>query len=70
MPERATKMIGDPENTVFVSAVSLWVIWLKQSLGKLRLPVDFTERLAAESFEILPLKASQTRQVSSLSWHH
>jgi hypothetical protein len=32
-------MIGDPENTVFVSAVSLWEIWLQQSLGKLRLPV-------------------------------
>lgn len=61
-------MIRDPENTVFVSAVSLWEIWLKQSLGKLRLPGDFTERLAAESFESLPLMASQTRQVSLLPW--
>ncbi len=63
-------MICDPENTVFVSAVSLWEIWLKQSLGKLRLPDDFTERLAAESFESLPLTASQTRQVSLLPWRH
>jgi PIN domain nuclease of toxin-antitoxin system len=63
-------MIRTPENTVFVSAVSLWEIWLKQSLGKLRLPVDFTERLAAESFESLPLLASQTRQVSLLPWRH
>jgi PIN domain nuclease of toxin-antitoxin system len=63
-------MIRDPENTVFVSAVSLWEIWLKQSLGKLRLPVDFTERLAAESFESLPLTASHTRQVSLLPWCH
>ena len=67
---QAGKMIGDPENTVFVSAVSLWEIWLKQSLGKLRLPTDFTERLAAESFESLPLKASQTRQISLLPWCH
>ncbi len=28
----------DPENTVFVSAVSLWEIRLKQSLGKLQVP--------------------------------
>ena len=54
----AREAIRDPENTVFVSAVSLWEIWLKQSLGKLRLPVDFTERLAAESFESLPLMAA------------
>ena len=66
----ARQMIGDPENTVFVSAVSLWEIRLKQSLGKLRLPADFSERLAAESFESLPLLASQTRQVSLLPWHH
>jgi PIN domain nuclease of toxin-antitoxin system len=63
-------MISSPENTIFVSAVSLWEIWLKQSLGKLRLPVDFMERLVAESFENLPLTASQTRQVSLLPWRH
>ena len=66
----AREMIRDPENTVFVSAVSLWEIWLKQSLGKLRLPVEFNERLAAESFESLPLTASHARQVALLPWHH
>jgi len=66
----AREMISDPQNTVFVSAVSLWEIRLKQSLGKLRLPDNFTERLAAESFESLPLTASQTQQVSQLPWHH
>lgn len=67
---QARELIRDPENTVFVSAVSLWEIWLKQSLGKLRLPVDFTERLSAESFEGLPLLASHPRHVSLLPWHH
>jgi PIN domain nuclease of toxin-antitoxin system len=33
-------------------------------------PADFTERLAAESFEGLPLKASQTQPVSLLPWCH
>jgi PIN domain nuclease of toxin-antitoxin system len=70
LSSQAREMIRDPENTVFVSAVSLWEIWLKQSLGKLRLPKDFMERLAAESFESLPLTASQTRQVSLLPWRH
>ena len=70
LPAQAREMISDPENTVFVSAVSLWEIWVKQSVGKLRLPVDFTERLAAESFESLPLMASHTQQVSLLPWRH
>ena len=70
LPERARGMISSTDNTIFVSAVSLWEIWLKQSLGKLRLPADFTERLALESFENLPLTGSQTRRVSLLPWHH
>jgi PIN domain nuclease of toxin-antitoxin system len=70
LPESARALIGEPDNMIFVSAVSLWEIWLKQSLGKLRLPAGFEERLAAESFEKLPLTASQTRHVASLPWHH
>ena len=63
-------MISDPENTVFVSAVSLWEVWLKQSPGKLRLPPDFEERLARESFESLPLTAAHAREVALLPWRH
>jgi PIN domain nuclease of toxin-antitoxin system len=70
LSEQARRLIGDPDNTVFVSAVSLWEIWLKESLGKLRLPKDFEGRLAAESFESLPLTAAQARQVALLPWHH
>ena len=67
---RARELIADPDNAVFVSAVSLWEIRLKQSLGKLQLPADFEERLAAESFENLPLLADHTREVASMPWHH
>ena len=67
---RARELIADPDNAVFVSAVSLWEIRLKQSLGKLQLPSDFEERLAGESFESLPLLADHTREVASMPWHH
>lgn len=66
----ARELIGDPDNTVFVSAVSLWEIWLKASLGKLGLPDDFEKRLAAEGFENLPLTAEQTREIATLPWRH
>lgn len=70
LSEQARALISDPENTIFVSAVSLWEIWLKESLGKLHVPPDFEDKLALESFESLPLTGPQTRQVARLPWHH
>jgi len=70
LPVMAKELIEDSENAVFVSAVSLWEIWLKQTLGKLRLPPEFEEKLGVESFENLPLTAAQTRRVADLPWLH
>jgi PIN domain nuclease of toxin-antitoxin system len=70
LPDEARKAIGDAENTAFLSAVSLWEIWLKQSLGKLRLPSNFEDQLAEEMFESLPLTAAQARRVALLPWLH
>ncbi|MBL8220652.1 MAG: type II toxin-antitoxin system VapC family toxin [Bryobacterales bacterium] len=70
LSEQARTLISEPGNTIFVSAVSLWEIWLKASLGKLRLPADFEARVAAASFESLPLSTAQTRGIASLPWHH
>lgn len=70
LSSEARSLIAAPENTVFVSAVSLWEIWLKVSLGKLQVPVNFEQRLAREPFDALPLTASQARRVASLPWHH
>jgi PIN domain nuclease of toxin-antitoxin system len=66
----ARELISEPGNTVFVSVVSLWEIWLKQSLEKHEIAADFEEKLSEEDFEILPLTARQTRQVALLPWHH
>ena len=66
----ARALIADPNNAVFVSTVSLWEIWLKHSIGKLRLPPNFDERLSGESFEILPLSGAHARKVAELPWLH
>jgi PIN domain nuclease of toxin-antitoxin system len=70
LPAQARQLIGDPGNTVFVSAVSLWEVWLKSSIGKLCVPSSFAEKLAAEAFESLPLRAEHTPAVAMLEWHH
>ncbi len=70
LPEQARQLIGDPNNTIFVSAVSLWEVWLKSSIGKLRVPAGFARKLAAEPFEDLPLRAEHAPAVATLEWHH
>ena len=70
LSDSAHALISEPENTIFVSAVSLWEIWLKESLGRLRLPADFESKMASEPFESLPMSAAHARQVALLPWHH
>ena len=70
LPETAAAQIRDPETVIFVSAVSLWEIWLKHSLGKLELPADFEQILAEEGFENLSLSGEHARGVALLPWHH
>ena len=38
---RAREAIADPDNTVYLSAVVVWEIRIKQALGKLDVPEDF-----------------------------
>jgi PIN domain nuclease of toxin-antitoxin system len=70
LPAQARQLISDSNNTIFVSAVSLWEVWLKSSIGKLRVPSDFAQKLAAEPFGDLPLRAEHTPSVAMLEWHH
>ena len=64
LSREAKTLIADPENVVFVSAVSLWEIWLKTSLGKLDIPANFEQAVANESFQSLPLAAKHTKRIA------
>lgn len=70
LSNKTRALIADTDNMIFVSAVSLWEIWLKASLGKLDVPADFEVRLAREGFVNLPLTSAQVSKVALLPWHH
>jgi len=70
LSQSAHNLIADPSNTVFISPVSMWEIWLKKSLGKLQIPPEFEATLAKEAFEHIPLTDAHTRGVADLPWHH
>jgi PIN domain nuclease of toxin-antitoxin system len=70
LTKKARQMIADVDNTIFVSAVNIWEIQLKRSLGKLRISDDFLVQFAKESFESLPLTHVHASAVVDLPWCH
>jgi PIN domain nuclease of toxin-antitoxin system len=70
LSEDARAAIADPENTVFLSAVVVWEIRIKQSIGKLDLPEDFDEVLERQPFVELPVTVDHAHTISELPAVH
>lgn len=70
LSETARAAIADPENTVFLSAVVVWEIRIKQSIGKLDLPDDFGEVLDGQRFAELAVTVDHARTIAVLPALH
>ncbi len=68
----AKRVIRDPENEIFVSAVSTWEISIKSALGKLpRVPVEqLEEQIALARFTPLPIQIAHTLAMHKLPKIH
>nr|WP_282188956.1 type II toxin-antitoxin system VapC family toxin [Azospirillum aestuarii] len=74
-PERlspaAAAAVVDPDNGVFVSAVSVWEISIKRALGRLTFPLERLDALLAEmGVEVLGLTAAHAIAAGELPRHH
>jgi PIN domain nuclease of toxin-antitoxin system len=58
------------EEPVLVSAVSVWEIAIKRSLGKLRLADGWQAALKRLDFVQLPITSLHAEAVEHLPWHH
>ena len=67
---RAVRALLDERNTVSLSAVSVWEIAIKRSLGKLEIEADWARTLARLDFDPLPVTSTHAQQVEHLPWHH
>ena len=67
---QAKETIADGRNMVFVSAVSIWEIRIKNTLGKLEIPANFREVLEQQAFEMMPMTADHAHFIGELPWHH
>lgn len=65
---RAT--IEQPDASVIGSAVNIWEIAIKRSIGKLDAPDDLIERADKAGAELLPITPRHAQAVGELPLHH
>ncbi len=71
LPARAAVAIRDPDNDVFVSAVSAWEIAIKSALGKIHADLAVVVRGAHDAgFEELPITVAHALRLRVLPAHH
>ena len=68
--ETTRDAIADPENEVFVSAVSGWEIAIKKARGRLVAPDNLSAVVEKKHFEHLPLSFEHTERAAVLPPHH
>jgi len=66
----AVRALSNERNVVSLSAVSVWEIAIKRSLGKLQIADGWAAALARLDFEPLPVTFSHASHVELLPWHH
>ena len=66
----AREAIAQPDNLVFMSAVSIWEIVIKKSVGKLEVPDGLRAVLDEQPFHYLDMTAEHAFKVGELPLHH
>ena len=66
----AREAMADPTAIVYVSAVSIWEISIKVSLGKLDVDGDPVKEIWANGFVELPITAQHAHHAGNLPRHH
>ena len=70
LSNRAGELLSDPRNEVILSAVVVWEVAIKRSLGKLDAPDGFADLFVDAGADPLPIRIDHARAVRTLPWHH
>lgn len=66
----ARAVVGDPGHLKVISAASIWEIWIKQRLGKVELPREFSEAVNSQPFLQLDVTHAHAHALGNLPLHH
>lgn len=67
---KAKETIANGRNVIFVSAITIWEIQIKHTIGKLALPEHFQNSLQQEPFEYLDVTPTHAFAVGQLPMYH
>ena len=70
LSKKAKDAIADGKKLVFISAVVIWEIRIKQKLEKLEIPNNFRKVLDSQPFEQLDITVEHAHAVGDLPTHH
>ena len=70
LTEGARAAISDPENDVFVSAITAWEISVKRAKGQMAVPDNLSAIIEERGFMHLPLTFHHAEQAGVLPMHH
>ena len=70
LSKKSRAAIAEGKNLVFVSAVVVWEIRIKEALGKLEIPRNFRSVLESQPFEMLDMTVEHAHAVKDLPVHH
>ena len=70
LSSQARNAIADTDNLIILSAVVIWEIRIKQTLGKLMIGQNFYEVIKEQAFEMLPITSDHAYAVGELPEHH
>jgi PIN domain nuclease of toxin-antitoxin system len=68
--EAVSRHLTDDTNQVLLSAVVIWEVAIKRSLGKLDAPDDLAPTLLSAGAQPLPVTLEHAATVEKLPWHH
>ncbi len=66
LSNKAKKIMADPDNLLFFSAISILEIEIKKQLGKINVPDSFHEKLEEAGFLELPIHAIHATGIKNL----
>ncbi|WP_119329293.1 type II toxin-antitoxin system VapC family toxin [Cysteiniphilum halobium] len=64
---KLTKIIENPDNDIFFSAMSIFEITIKESIGKLNVAPDFAHHLEESGLQSLPFLADHANWLRTLT---
>jgi PIN domain nuclease of toxin-antitoxin system len=67
---KAREVIGNGNNLVYISAASVWEIYVKKSLGKLAAPENIEAIVELERFQKLPITLGHGEAAGQLPTYH